>query len=81
MSSISIILLIFIFGQILESYYLTPKLVGDAIKLNPIWIIFALSIGGNYFGFVGILMAIPLAGIIGVISRHLFNLLFNNNKK
>lgn len=76
-----IILFIFIFGQVLESYYLTPKLVGDAIRLNPIWIIFALSIGGNYFGFVGILMAIPLAGIIGVISRHLFNLLFNNNKK
>ena len=75
------ILLIFVFGQLFESYYLTPRFVGDAIKLNPIWIIFALSIGGNFFGFIGVLMAIPLAAIIGVISRYWFKSLFINVKK
>ena len=44
-----IILIIFIVGQLLESYFLTPKLVGEAVKLNPIWIIFALSVGGGFF--------------------------------
>lgn len=76
-----LILLVFIFGQLFESYYLTPKFVGDAIKLNPIWIIFALSIGGNFFGFIGILISIPLAAIIGVISRYWFNSLFIDIKK
>ena len=46
---------IFIFGQIFESYFLTPKLVGEAIKLHPIWIIFALMTGAYLSGFVGIL--------------------------
>ena len=76
-----LILLIFIIGQIIESYVLTPKFVGDAIKLNPIWIIFALSVGGNVFGFMGILIAIPMAGIIGVITRYLFYTLFDISKK
>merc|ERR1712023_293015 len=68
-----IILITFIVGQLLESYFLTPKLVGEAVKLNPIWIIFALSFGGGFFGFIGILMAIPVAAIIGVIARFYFN--------
>ena len=70
----------FIIGQLLESYYLTPKLVGEAVKLNPIWIIFALSVGGGFFGFIGILMAIPVAAIIGVIARFYFNYIFDDSK-
>ena len=76
-----IILLIFIFGQLLESYYLTPKFIGQAIKLNPLWIIFSLSCGGNLFGFGGILIAIPLAAIIGVIVRYWFSSVFETNIK
>ena len=75
-----IILITFIIGQLLESYFLTPKLVGEAVKLNPIWIIFALSVGGGLFGFVGILMAIPVAAIIGVITRFYFNYIFDDPK-
>ena len=75
-----IILITFIIGQLLESYFLTPKLVGEAVKLNPIWIIFALSVGGGFFGFIGILMAIPVAAIIGVITRFYFNYIFNDPK-
>ena len=75
------ILLIFIFGQLLESYYLTPKFIGQAIKLNPLWIVFSLSCGGNLFGFVGILIAIPFAAIIGVIVRYWFSSVFDSNVK
>ena len=74
------ILITFIIGQLLESYFLTPKLVGEAVKLNPIWIIFALSVGGGGFGFIGILMAIPVAAIIGVIARYYFNYIFDDSK-
>ena len=70
------VLIIFIFGQLFESYYLTPKLVGEAIKLNPIWIIFALMTGAYLSGFVGILISLPIAAVIGVVVRHYFIKLF-----
>jgi predicted PurR-regulated permease PerM len=60
---------IFLFGQTLESYVLTPRLVGDKVGLHPVWIIFALMAGGALFGFTGILLAVPVAAIIGVLSR------------
>ena len=64
--------IIFIFGQLFESYFLTPKLVGEAIKLNPIWIIFALMTGAYLSGFVGVLISLPVAAILGVMVRHYF---------
>ena len=60
---------IFLVGQLLESYFLTPRLVGDRVGLHPVWIIFALLAGGTLFGFVGILLAVPIAAIIGVLAR------------
>ena len=69
---LTILFLIFVFGQLLESYYLTPKLVGDAIKLSPIWIIFALSTGAFLSGFVGVLISLPVAAVLGVIVRYYF---------
>ncbi len=71
-----ILLLIFVFGQLLESYYLTPKLVGDAIKLSPIWIIFALSTGAYLSGFVGVMISLPVAAVLGVLVRYYFIKLF-----
>ena len=59
--------------------YLTPKFVGDAIKLNAIWIIFALLIGANLAGFVGILIALPVAAMIGVLVRYFYNLIIEIN--
>ena len=70
------ITIIFIFGQMLESYFLTPKLVGEAIKLNPIWIIFALMTGAYLSGFVGVLISLPIAAVLGVVVRHYFIKLF-----
>jgi predicted PurR-regulated permease PerM len=61
-------------GHIIEAYYLTPKLVGDRIGLHPVWIIFALLAGGVVAGFSGILIAVPIAAIINVLLRFLFNL-------
>src|SRR5438874_412219 len=60
---------IFIFGQTVEANILTPKLVGDRIHLHPVWVIFALFAGGTLYGFVGILLAVPAAAVIGVLIR------------
>ncbi len=60
---------IFFVGQILEGNFLTPKLVGDRVGLHPVWIIFALLSGGALFGFVGLLLAVPVAASIGVLVR------------
>jgi predicted PurR-regulated permease PerM len=60
---------IFFVGQVLEGNFLTPKLVGDRVGLHPVWIIFALLSGGALFGFVGLLLAVPIAASIGVLVR------------
>lgn len=70
---------IFLSGQLLESYYLTPKFVGNAIGLNPIWIIFAMLAGGHLAGFVGVLLSLPMAAIIGIIIKHFFIKIFNTS--
>lgn len=62
---------VFLFGQAMEGNVLSPKLVGDRVGLHPVWIMFALLAGGTLFGFVGILVAVPIAAVIGVIVRHL----------
>ncbi len=61
--------LVFIAGQIAESYILTPRLVGDRIGLHPVWIIFALLAGGALLGFTGVLLAVPGAAVTGVLTR------------
>lgn len=60
---------VFLAGQLLEGNVLTPKLVGDKVGLHPVWIMFALLSGGGLFGFVGILLAVPVAAVIGVLVR------------
>lgn len=60
---------IFIIGQTIEGNVLTPKLVGESIGLHPVWLLFALSAFGALFGFVGMLIAVPVAASIGVITR------------
>ncbi len=60
---------IFQFGQLVEGNVLTPNLVGSSIGLHPVWLIFALSAFGSVFGFVGLLVAVPVAAMIGVLVR------------
>ncbi len=60
---------IFGVGQVLEGYVLQPWLVGDRVRLHPVWIIFALLAGGALFGFLGVLLAVPVMAVIGVLAR------------
>jgi predicted PurR-regulated permease PerM len=53
----------------IEGNFLTPKLVGNSIGLHPVWLILALSVFGALFGFVGMLIAVPLAAALGVFVR------------
>jgi predicted PurR-regulated permease PerM len=68
-TSILIVLGIFLVGQFLEGNVLSPKLVGESVGLHPVWVIFALLAFGYLFGFVGLLVAVPLAATIGVLCR------------
>ncbi len=67
--SIGLVAAVFIVGQVVEGNFLTPKLVGDSVGLHPVWLIFALSVFGALFGFVGMLVAVPLAAVLGVLVR------------
>lgn len=64
------ILLVFGVGQMLESFLFTPYLLGDRIGMHPVAVIFAVMAGGQLFGFVGILLALPVAAVIMVLLRH-----------
>ncbi len=67
--SIGAVALIFGFGQFLEGNVLTPRMVGKSVGLHPVWLMFALSVFGSIFGFVGMLVAVPVAASIGVLMR------------
>lgn len=66
---IGIIAAIFGVGQFVEGNILTPRLVGKSVGLHPVWLLFALSAFGTVFGFVGMLIAVPVAAAIGVLTR------------
>jgi predicted PurR-regulated permease PerM len=66
---VTIVLAIFLIGQFLEGNVLYPKLVGSSININPVWLMFALFAFGLLFGFVGLLLAVPLSAIAGVLTR------------
>jgi predicted PurR-regulated permease PerM len=61
---------IFVLGQMIEGNVLTPKLVGSSVGLHPVWLLIALSVFGSIFGFIGMLIAVPVAAIIGVVIRY-----------
>lgn len=61
---------VFLVGQFIEGNFLTPNLVGDSVGLHPVWIMFALLAGGVLLGFLGLMIAVPVAAIIGVLVRH-----------
>lgn len=62
--------LVFGIGQVVESAFLTPNLVGDRIGLHPVAVIFAVMAGGQLFGFIGVLLALPVAAVLAVLLRH-----------
>lgn len=65
------VVLVFLFGQMLEGNVLVPWLVGDKIGIHPVTVIFAIMAGGQLMGFIGVLIALPVAAIIAVLAREL----------
>lgn len=66
---IGLVLAIFVFGQVLEGNILVPRIVGNSVRLHPVWLLFAVSAFGALLGFTGMLIAVPLAASIGVLVR------------
>jgi predicted PurR-regulated permease PerM len=64
------VVMVFGLGQLLESLWLTPRLVGESIGLHPVAVIFAIMAGGQLFGFVGVLLALPVASVSMVLLRY-----------
>jgi len=66
---VALVLVVFVIGQMLEGYVLTPRIVGDRIGLHPVAVIFAIMAGGQLFGFLGMLLALPVAAVANVMLR------------
>ena len=73
-----LVLAVYGVGQLLESYVLTPRLVGERIGLSPVGVILALLIFGTLFGFVGMLFALPVSAVLVVVSRLVRDAYFNS---
>jgi predicted PurR-regulated permease PerM len=67
---ISLVGLVFFIGQMIEGYVLQPFLLGDKIGLSPVAVIFAIMAGAQLFGFVGMLLALPVAAVLVVLLRY-----------
>ena len=65
-----LVLVVFTLGHLLESYVLVPRLVGEKIGLHPLAVIFAILAGGELFGFLGVLLALPVASVVMVLLRY-----------
>lgn len=64
------VFMVFVVVQIIEAAFLTPHLVGSRVGLHPVWVLFAIFAGGEVMGFVGVLIALPMAAAIGVLARY-----------
>jgi len=69
-NGVLVVLGVFVFGQVVEGYIIYPRLLGDRVELHAVWVIFALFACGVAFGFLGVLLAVPLAAVAGVIVRY-----------
>jgi len=69
---VALVLIVFAIGQTLEGYVLVPRLVGEKIGLHPVAVIFAVLAGGELFGFLGVLLALPVASVVMVLLRYAY---------
>ena len=69
-AGVGMVVAVFVAGQIVEGYIIYPRLLGDRVELHAVWVIFALFAGGVAFGFLGVLLAVPMAAALGVIARY-----------
>jgi predicted PurR-regulated permease PerM len=63
------VVVVFGVGQVLEGYVIYPRFLGDRVELPAVWVIFALFAGGAAFGFLGVMLAVPVAATVGVLAR------------
>lgn len=68
-SGVAWVLGVYVLGQVVEGYIIYPRLLGERVELHAVWVIFALFAGGVAFGFLGVLLAVPMAAAVGVVSR------------
>lgn len=73
------VVLVFSFAQAVEGMFLTPRFVGERIGLHPVAVIFSVMAGGTLFGFVGVLLALPVAAVVMVLLRHAHNRYLNSH--
>ena len=76
---VGVVLIIFLFGQVLEGNLLTPRLVGKSVKLHPLWIIFSVTCFGSLMGWVGVILAVPSAACIAVLVRFYLKIYFETD--
>lgn len=70
---------VFVAGQVFETYFLTPKLVGESVGLHPLWILFSVMLGGALFGVIGMLLAVPVAAVASVLIGFVLTRYKNSN--
>ena len=68
--SVALVAAVFMAGQMVEGYGITPRIVGRSVGLHPVWILLAIAVFGTFFGLPGLLVAVPLAAAVGVLARH-----------
>lgn len=68
-NGVGLVAAVFVTGQVVEGYIIYPRLLGDRVELHAVWVIFALFAGGVAFGFLGVLLAVPMAAALGVLAR------------
>lgn len=76
---IAVVILVLVVGQIIESNFISPRIVGEKVGLHPVWLLFAVLAGGYLFGFVGVMLAVPVAAVIGVIWKSLMRLYLSSS--
>lgn len=64
------VLVVYSVVQLLESFVITPRIVGNQLGLSPVWVLFALAAFGHLFGFVGVMLALPASAVIKVFVLH-----------
>jgi predicted PurR-regulated permease PerM len=69
-TGVGFVLAVFVSGQFIEGNILQPRLVGQSVGLHPVWLMFALYAFGSLFGFVGMMVAVPAAAVVGVLVRY-----------
>lgn len=67
---VALVAAVFVLGQFVEGYIIYPRLLSDRVELHAVWVIFALFAGGVAFGFLGVLLAVPIAAAVGVVTRY-----------